>query len=372
MKVELVYDNIRGKLNIPNDILCNGQKKNHHLLGLTGDNLTEIAGRVCYDSLKSEKTRNSYEYHNHINETGHSSVQGHYNFVVEIKSTHIYSSTEDFAKMAACLLNRPGVFTTYQYGDNYIRISLNLRAAIQWDKFGNSQCPTNKIVKSIVQSAAKLLAPLVFSKVEIQPEWNGFVWELVPPKFAHEKWYSFYIGDVSRGLTHELVRHGFQTAISQRSTRYVDESNSSWALHPFMTDGILSILDIWLKEQTLPFFDEYINLSCDIYDKCIELIQIDLAAKGVDKFTARKQARGAARGILGNALSTELIWSCSEQALNEVINQRASSHADAEIRLLANRLFEIVDQEGIAHPSFGLRKKISCPDGIGYELERLL
>jgi thymidylate synthase (FAD) len=44
--------------------------------------------------------------------------------------------------------------------------------------------------------------------------------------------YSFFISGVSRGLTHELVRHRVGVAISQRSTRYVDESDSEWIRHP--------------------------------------------------------------------------------------------------------------------------------------------
>lgn len=44
--------------------------------------------------------------------------------------------------------------------------------------------------------------------------------------------FSFFITNVSRGLTNELVRHRAGVAISQRSTRYVDESESDWCLHP--------------------------------------------------------------------------------------------------------------------------------------------
>ena len=48
-----------------------------------------------------------------------------------------------------------------------------------------------------------------------------------------EKWLSLYIYG-SRGLTHELVRHGDFTSISQRSTRFVNESKSPWTLHPLI------------------------------------------------------------------------------------------------------------------------------------------
>jgi thymidylate synthase (FAD) len=46
--------------------------------------------------------------------------------------------------------------------------------------------------------------------------------------------FTFFITGVSRGLTHELVRHRVGVAISQRSTRYVDEDESPWILHPLL------------------------------------------------------------------------------------------------------------------------------------------
>jgi thymidylate synthase ThyX len=47
---------------------------------------------------------------------------------------------------------------------------------------------------------------------------------------------------------------------------------------------------------------------------------------------SRKQARGAARGFLGNALGTELIFSASVAQWRRIIQQRACEAADGEIR----------------------------------------
>jgi thymidylate synthase ThyX len=91
-----------------------------------------------------------------------------------------------------------------------------------------------------------------------------------------------------------------------------------------------------------------------------------LIAKGVDKFTARKQARGAARGYLGNALQTEMVWTVNVRAFKGILKQRASAAADAEIRILANRLYECALPYWPAY--LGHLKQRPCPDGLGYEL----
>lgn len=179
---------------------------------------------------------------------------------------------------------------------------------------------------------------------------------------------SFFIGGVSRGLTHELVRHRAGTAISQRSTRYVDESTSEWAFHPLIDQfvGMLNADDGTGEALMVDIFD--VKKECDeMYDVLVERLQTYLVKNGADKQTARKQARGAARGILGNALCTELVWTANIRAIRNIIEQRASPHADAEIRVLANRIYE--EAIGVCPEYFSdYIKSEPCADGIGYAL----
>lgn len=168
---------------------------------------------------------------------------------------------------------------------------------------------------------------------------------------------NFFITGVSRGLTHELVRHR-HASISQRSTRYVDESESSWALHPLIIkyqhkldkDGTISAIEL-CKQQ---------------YKVIAAELELLLIADGIDKTAARKQARGAARGLLGNALESELVWSCNVRSLRNFIEQRASEFADAEIRLLANEIYNLC--MAVIPEYFNDYEKVTCPDGIGFGL----
>ncbi len=176
--------------------------------------------------------------------------------------------------------------------------------------------------------------------------------------------YTFFITGVSRGLTHELVRHRVGIAISQRSTRYVDEDRSPWIMHPLFLQYLIETEDVELDRQW------YLSVeTCQAtYKEMVNRLQAWLLEKGVDRLTARKQARGAARGVLGNALETELVWSANVRALRHVIGMRASPAADAEIRALGVELHRIMLEElpvyfkdFVSEPS---------PDGIG-ECRRL-
>ena len=180
---------------------------------------------------------------------------------------------------------------------------------------------------------------------------------------------SFYLDNISRGCTHELVRHRAGCAISQRSTRYVDESGSPWILHPLIhkylddresTDGRYEFAAGGLRLGTA------IEAGRKAYDAIVSALQEHLITDGVDKTTARKQARGAARGMLGNALCTSMVWTVNIRALRNVLEQRANPAADAEIRVLANKLYEAAIS--ICPEWFDDYVKVDCPDGIGYGL----
>lgn len=182
---------------------------------------------------------------------------------------------------------------------------------------------------------------------------------------------SFFLGNISRGCTHELVRHRVGVAISQRSTRYVDESTSNWIHHPLVEAYEKAWLAGDVDKTTAP--DDLIGnmafrtetLAQETYRTVVSRLEAWLISRGTDKFTARKQARGAARGYLGNALCTEMIWTCNVRALRGIIDQRVKAAADAEIRILFGAIYEAAKPYFPAYLNY---EKRSCPDGLGFEL----
>lgn len=346
-------NNLKEKLQIPKEM---GEPQFHHLLGKKIDNLIELSGRVCYDSLKQTKSRDSESYHAHIIEVNHGSVQEHANFVFRMKNSPLSKIYPH--EVALCCINRPGVFV---YKDDiFTTIVANVRAIREWSQFNNTfeTLNTQEQLGLTLQRLVKEQCLYAMSDIEINDYtffYDNFF--LDQPKEPYEYWYSFYMNGVSRGLTHELVRHKFQTAISQRSTRYVDESESEWALHPLVTKYYDKI------NETSFSLDEFINESRSIYRITVSVIESALITEGVDKFTARKQARGAARGFLGNALGTELIFSGSLEQWKRIIKMRMSAHADAEIRVMAQEVYNVLQP---LHPEYFADLVLeNCPDGIG-------
>lgn len=148
------------------------------------------------------------------------------------------------------------------------------------------------------------------------------------------------IQGVSRGFTHELIRHRVGTAVSQRSTRYVDEDASVVHAHPLLKNVVTSMDE----QRFINIMQEMANLRLSnrmFYKKAVELVETTLVSRGVDKHTARKQARGAARGYLENGMDTELVFTMNLRAALNIIDQRSRLAADAEIREFAIEIIKI-------------------------------
>jgi len=329
-----------------------GTPQPHHLLSTPLDNLIELSGRVCYDSLKIKKSRSSPDYHKHIAEVGHGSVQEHANFTCLIPRWYYNDNPGKEIELLKIFLNRPGIFIRESaYG---LRLTLNIRSAVDWDRHNKYFCTSiSKRLGSELKNIASCVCPMaVFDTVYSDEK----LLELVKPETEEEIWVSFYLMNVSRGLTHELVRHGDWTGISQRSTRYVDEHESNWAWHP--------LIEMWERHGgDSSLFKESEALAKKAYGTCLLGLEEFIKSRGADKFTARKQARGASRGVLGNALATELIFSASLSQWKWILRLRASDPADAEIRVAMVEVFNCLKEK--FPDNFKNWSLAKASDGIG-------
>jgi hypothetical protein len=245
-----------------------------------------------------------------------------------------------------------------------LRITANIRAIREWFKIPLMN-QWGQLLGETLQNLAKTQAPLLMYDIpdhEVGPN----ECRVVEPEVDEEVWVSMFFTNVSRGFSHELVRHKFRTAVSQRSTRYVDENTSPWAWHPLL-ETLKSGAGCCAENAAL--WSRVVGVEKDaqeVYGLTVKALQEQMVTAGIDKFTARKQARGAARGILGNALMTEMIFSASLDQWKWMFHLRASRHADAEIRVVFNEVYELLST---AFPErFDGWTKNGCPDGIGYEL----
>lgn len=324
-----------------------GTPRDDQMAGTALERLTEFAGRTCYDSLGTG--RSTAEYHDHLIQVGHFSVHEHSNWTIEILPRN-GRSIEHYLPM---LLNRRGIWTTLNalspHGPS-LRITVDLRAVMEWPRWTREALDdtywrsTNAlgalIVKRCAHLAPQILTRYVNADRMTADKTEGVLADeagvrellLVEPQNNHERWIALYMAG-SRGFSHEQVRHGDWTAISQRSTRYVDESESQWVLHPllgkFLADEKVPSDQ---RDQVSQLLTGCYQESTRAYREMVKLLESYLRAANLDKVSARKQARGAARAVLGTSLSTLMVFSGSVAQWRHMIRMRAANAADGEIR----------------------------------------
>lgn len=182
---------------------------------------------------------------------------------------------------------------------------------------------------------------------------------------------SLFIEGISRGLTLELNRHASHMAISQRSTRYVDEKDSAIVLNPYysrlwrnngfrlcLVDDLYTLPEakVWhlrdgyalayhldsdrskaeliIDNVINPFFDQI-----DVYTNTVEKL-LESADPSLSKTDKRKWARGIARDVLPNNLETRGIWTTNLRQWRWIIESRTERHAELEIRRLGVAIYE--------------------------------
>jgi thymidylate synthase (FAD) len=165
----------------------------------------------------------------------------------------------------------------------------------------------------------------------------------------HATWNFLFVG-LSRSLTHELVRHRVGFSYSQLSQRYVDEAETDF-VEPDTIANDPEMHKIWL---------ESVEQSRAAYMKLVDKLSEKLA-NVPDKTMRRKMARQAARSVLPNATETKIFVTTNARALRNFIELRANEAADVEIRKLAVKILQMMQQE--APNIFGDYEIYQLPDG---------
>lgn len=152
--------------------------------------------------------------------------------------------------------------------------------------------------------------------------------------------FTFAIEGISRVLTHQLVRHRI-ASYSQKSQRYVSENNFEYVVPPSIDR------DSQAKEK-------FENLMCTIRQAYNEL-----ASMGISKEDARY--------VLPNATETKIIVTMNARSLFNFFSLRCCTHAQWEIRQLANLMLTEVQKVA---PILFKNAGASCKKGYCTEGER--
>ncbi|TXH13017.1 MAG: FAD-dependent thymidylate synthase [Hyphomicrobiaceae bacterium] len=149
----------------------------------------------------------------------------------------------------------------------------------------------------------------------------------------HSVW-SFIFTGISRSCSHELIRHRAGFGFSQLSQRYVDESDVAFVV-PYGIHINTPAYEVWLRSMESAR-DAYVVLAS-------ELLRAN--KDETDRTMARKKARQEARSVLPNATETKIFVTGNARSWRNFIEQRASKYADREIRHLANKVLDVLQEE---------------------------
>jgi len=144
--------------------------------------------------------------------------------------------------------------------------------------------------------------------------------------------FTFALHNVSRVFTHEQVRHRVGTAISQESLRFVR----------------LDDLGFW--------FPEWAKEDEELHERALRLIgqmedfQMWMAEHfGLDDgsrtFKYKKERTSFMRRFAPEGLATGMVWSANIRTLRHTIESRTAKGAEEEIRIIFDRIGQIMQQE---------------------------
>lgn len=162
---------------------------------------------------------------------------------------------------------------------------------------------------------------------------------------------------VSRILTHELIRHRTGASPSQESGRYVrvEEVSMFWP-DALTTEGLG---EVWAalpeEERSGVTFEEWAENVRRVLEAAAQTadshVQSATALLGMDKLTdfgVKKRLTSALRRFLPGGVDTAIVVTANSRAWRHMIQMRTSEHAEEEIRIALHRAFRILQA---AHPA---------------------
>jgi thymidylate synthase (FAD) len=158
---------------------------------------------------------------------------------------------------------------------------------------------------------------------------------------------NFIFADVSRVVTHELVRHRAGTAVSQESLRFVRLDSLS-AYIPTHIQENEEALTVYMR--TLEQLEQLQEELARIYD-----------IENEKRFDVKKQLTSAFRRVAPIGVATTIGWSCNFRTLRHVIERRTDPAAEEEIRLLFGLVFDIVRER---YPNVFGDYEVEMVDGL--------
>jgi len=134
---------------------------------------------------------------------------------------------------------------------------------------------------------------------------------------------TFYLTEVSRAFTHELIRHR-HLSYSQLSQRFADQTDSN----TIMSEAV------WNTDKAYSIHAGMALAARDAYQQLMVILE-EKYAHVANKTRRRKLAREQARRVLLESTETKIVVTGNFRAWRHFIDMRATEHADLEIAEVA-------------------------------------
>ncbi len=150
----------------------------------------------------------------------------------------------------------------------------------------------------------------------------------------HANW-TFIASGVSRGFTHQLVRHRAGFSYSQLSQQYYDESDADFVAPPSLKKDS-ALYRKWL---------EAMHSSVELYRELVGSAKKLAICNSFSNKEKLRELRTTARSILPNAIETKIVFTANARALRHFLITRGAIEGDWEMRDVSNQILKIVQQD---------------------------
>ncbi len=202
---------------------------------------------------------------------------------------------------------------------------------LSWKKTENATAPEN-----LVEVAGRLCY-MSFGDKQSPRNNKDYISNLIDKGhesvLEHATW-SFIIVGVSRGFSHQLVRHRVGFSYSQLSQQYFRETNANFIV-PSIIKNNPELLEIWDKSN---------KDSIEAYRKILSILNGDRINNLSHKETNRLK-NSAARTTLPNATETKIFITANARSLRHFLKLRGSIMGDEEMRLVSTELLKLLKKE---------------------------
>lgn len=157
---------------------------------------------------------------------------------------------------------------------------------------------------------------------------------------------TFALLNISRVATHELVRHRAGVAISQESMRYVR----------------LKEIPFWIPDELTPPQREAMEKAVREAEEAYRKLESTVPWDDLP-MDAKKRLTSAIRRIIPDGIATNIVWTANHRTLRWVIEMRTDPAAEVEIRMVFDRVAQILKRDyPLLYQDF---ERTVLPDGTG-------